>query len=111
MSGGLALVVDPQSLRTLKNAKKISGVPGTPERAADASCLNAPVTTDELHDCIKRLKRNKSAGIDGILSEMVKDGGEVLHSCLLVIFNLLLVSHFPKQLSVGLITACLQIRR
>ena len=65
----------------------------------------AAVTSDELHDCIKRLKRNKSAGIDGILSEMVKDGGDVLHSCLLVIFNLMLVSHFPKQLSVGLITA------
>jgi len=74
-------------------------------RAAVASCLDAPVTSDELHDCIKRLKRNKSAGIDGILSEMVKDGGGVLHSCLLVIFNLMLVSHFPKQLSVGLITA------
>ena len=78
---------------------------GTSVRAADASCLNAPVTSDELHDCIKRLKRNKSAGIDGILSEMVKDGGEVLHSCLLVIFNLMLVNHFPKQLSIGLITA------
>ena len=78
---------------------------GTSVRAADASCLNAPVTSDELHDCIKRLKRNKSAGIDGILSEMVKDGGEIWHSCLLVIFNLMLVSHFPKQLSVGLITA------
>ncbi|DBA75869.1 TPA: hypothetical protein ACH3X1_010267 [Trebouxia sp. C0004] len=50
---------------------------GTSVRAADASCLNAPVTSDELHDCIKRLMRNKSAGIDGILSEMVKDGGEV----------------------------------
>lgn len=78
---------------------------GTSVRAADASCLNAPVTSDQLHDCIKRLKRNKSAGIDGILSEMVKDGGEVLHSCFLVIFNLMLVSHFPKQLSFGLITA------
>ena len=57
---------------------------GTSVRAADASCLNAPVTSDELHDCIKRLKRNKSAGIDGILSEMIKDGSELLHSCLLV---------------------------
>ncbi len=36
---------------------------------------------------------------------MVKNGGEVLHSCLLIIFNLMLVTHFPKQLSVGLITA------
>ena len=55
---------------------------GTSVRAADASCLNAPVTSDELHDCIKRLKRNKSPGIDGVLSEMVKDGGDVLHSWL-----------------------------
>ena len=78
---------------------------GTSVRAADASCLLAPVTSDELHDNIKRLKRNKSASIVGILSEMVKDGGDVLHSCLSVIFNLMLVSRFPKQLFVGLITA------
>ena len=36
---------------------------------------------------------------------MIKDGGDVLHNCLLVIFNLMLANHFPKQLSVGLITA------
>ena len=78
---------------------------GTSVRAADASCLNAPITADELHDCIKHLKRNKSAGIDGVLSEMIKDGSDVLHNCLLVIFNLMLTNHFPKQLSVGLITA------
>ena len=78
---------------------------GTSVRVVDASCLHAPVTSDELHDCIKRLKHDKTAVIDGILSELVNDGGEVLHSCLLVIFNLMLVSHFPKQLSIGLITA------
>ena len=78
---------------------------GTSVRAADASCLNASITADELHDCIRRLKCNKSPGIDGVLSEMIKDGGDVLHNCLLVIFNLMLANHFPKQLSVGLITA------
>ena len=78
---------------------------GTSVRAADAPCLNASITTDELHDCINRLKRNKSPGIDGVLSEMIKDGGDVLQNCMLVIFNLMLVNHFPKQLSVGLITA------
>ena len=36
---------------------------------------------------------------------MIKDGGDVLRNCLLVIFHLMLVNHFPKQLSVGLITA------
>ena len=78
---------------------------GTSVRAADASCLNASITADELHYCIRRLKRNKSPGIDGVLSEMIKDGGDVLHNCLLVIFNLMLANHSPKQLSVGLITA------
>lgn len=48
---------------------------------------------------------DESAGIDGILSEMVKDGFEVLHSGFLVNFNLMLAGHFPKQLSVGLIIA------
>ena len=51
------------------------------------------------------MKLNKSDGVEGILSEVVKDGGEILHSCLFTIFNLMLVSHFPKHLSVGLITA------
>ena len=81
---------------------------GTSVRAADASCLNAPIAADELHDCIKRLKRNKSPespGNDGVLSEMIKGGSDVLHNCLLVIFNLMLVNHFPQQVSVGLITA------
>ena len=78
---------------------------GTPVWAADASCLNASITADKLHDCIRRLKRNKPPGIDGVLSEMIKDDGDVLHNCLLVIFNLMLANHFPKQLVVGLITA------
>ncbi len=78
---------------------------GTSVQAADASCLDVPVTSDELHDCNKRLKRNKSAGIYGILPEMVKGAGEILHSCLLVIFRMMLVSQFPNQLSVGLTTA------
>ena len=72
---------------------------GISVQAADASCLNAPVTLDELHDCSKRLNSNRSAGIDGILPEMVKAGGEALHNCLLVIFNLMFVSHFLEQLA------------
>ena len=77
----------------------------TSVRAADASCLNASITADELHDCIRRLKRNKSPGIDGVLSGVIKDGSDVLHNCLLVIFNLMLANHFRKQLSVDVITA------
>ena len=54
---------------------------------------------------IKHLECNMSPGIVSVLSEMIRDGGDVLHCCLSVIFNLMLVSHFPKQWSVGLITA------
>ena len=46
---------------------------GTSLWAADASCLSASITADELHDCIKHLKRDTSPGIDGVLSEMIKD--------------------------------------
>ena len=70
---------------------------GTSVRAADASCLNASITADELHDCIKRLKHNKFPGVDVVLSEMLKDGGDVLRNCLLVIFNLMLTNHLPEQ--------------
>ena len=40
-----------------------------------------------------------------VLSEMVKDGGDVFFNSPLVILNLMLARHFPKQLSVGLISA------
>ena len=34
-------------------------------------------------------KGEKSPGTDGVLSEMMKDVGDVLHNCLLVVFNLM----------------------
>lgn len=70
-----------------------------------SACLNADITVDELSECIKKLKRGKSSGMDGILAEMIKDGGELLQSCILWLFNCMLASHFPERLSVGLITA------
>lgn len=39
------------------------------------------------------------------MAGMIKGGGDVLHYCLLVIFNMMLVNHLPKQLPVGLNTA------
>lgn len=29
-------------------------------------CMSASITADELHDCIKKLQRGKSPGIDGV---------------------------------------------
>ena len=93
--------MENQPAQTLEQAD-LSGIS---VRAADASCLNASITADELHDDIKRLKRNKSHGIDGVLSDMIKDRGDILHNCLLALFNLMLVNHFSTHLSAGLITA------
>ena len=82
-----------------------------PQRPADSgvstSCsdLTAGITVDELSQSIRRLKRGKSPGIDGILADMIKDGGDLVQQCLLWLFNCMLASHFPERLSVGLITA------
>ena len=70
-----------------------------------SKCLNVDITAEELHECIRKLKRGKSSGMDGLLAEMIKDGGDVLQSCILCLFNCMLASHFPERLSVGLITA------
>ena len=43
------------------------------EEASDDACLNADITVDELSQCIKRLKRGKSPGIDGILADVVME--------------------------------------
>ena len=67
------------------------------------ACLNSDITADELSQRTKRLKCGKSPGIDGILADMIKDGG--VQQCLLWLFNCMLASHFPECLSVGLITA------
>ena len=85
-----------------------------PQRPADSgvstscpegACLNADITVDELSQCSKRLKRGKSPGIDGILADMIKDGGDLVQQRLLWLFKCMLASHFPKRLFVGLITA------
>ena len=55
--------------------------------------------------CIKKLKRGKSPGIDGVSADMVIDGGDLLHDCLLQLFNRMLATSFPECLSVGVITA------
>lgn len=67
--------------------------------------MNKDISLDELSFCIKRLKRGKSPGNDGILADMLKDGGDLVQECLLWLFNCMLASQFPERLSVGLITA------
>ena len=80
-----------------------SGVSST--SSSDGECMSASITAEELHVCIKKLKRNKSLGIDGASADMVIDGGDLLHDCLLQLFNRMLATSFPECLPVGVITA------
>ena len=81
-------------------------IPGVSSSSSESDeCMFAHITADELQVCIKRLQRGMSPGIDAVCAEMIKDGGELLHTCLLELFNRMLMSHFPECLSVGVITA------
>ncbi|KAL3146627.1 hypothetical protein ABBQ32_000858 [Trebouxia sp. C0010 RCD-2024] len=46
--------------------------PGVPTPDLNNACLNGDITLDELSACIKRLKRGKSPGIDGVTADMIK---------------------------------------
>ncbi len=57
----------------------------------ESACLNEKnITHDELCSCIKRLQCGKSPGIDGIVADMIKDGGDLVKECLLWLFNRML---------------------
>ncbi|KAL3162344.1 hypothetical protein ABBQ32_010027 [Trebouxia sp. C0010 RCD-2024] len=80
--------------------------PGVSSPDLNNACLDDDITLDELSACIKRLKRGKSPGIDGVTADMIKDGGDPLKEKLLWLFNCILASHFPECLSVGLSLRC-----
>ncbi len=54
---------------------------------------------------MRRLKRNKSAGLDGIKAEFLLDVGDMLHVPLQIVFNKLLQQGCSASLSTGVIHA------
>ncbi len=92
-----------------------SGEPGQPQQEDDAgvgsanpspcecSELNADITLAEIAEAVKKLKRNKAAGLDGIKAEFIIDAYDTLAPHLLRIFNQFLDNNFPAELSVGVI--------
>jgi len=52
---------------------------------------------------LKKLQRNKVAGLDGMKAEFILDAGELLHMPLLTAFNCLLAEGFLKALSTGVV--------
>jgi len=71
----------------------------------DCSTLNCDITLDEIAQVMKRLKRNKSAGLDGIKAEFLLDASDMLHVPLQIVFNKLLQQGYSAGLSTRVIHA------
>jgi hypothetical protein len=76
-----------------------------PFASDDCSTLNCDITLDEIAQVMKRLKRNKSAGLDGIKAEFLLDAGVMLHVPLQIVFNKLLQQGYLASLSTRVIHA------
>jgi hypothetical protein len=74
--------------------------------AIDAcSTLNYDITLDEIVQVMRRLKHNKSTGLDGIKAKFLLDAGVMLHVPLQIVFNKLLQQGYSASLSTGVIHA------
>jgi hypothetical protein len=71
----------------------------------DCSTLNYDITLDEIAQVMRRLKRNKSIGLNGIKAKFLLDVGDMLHVPLQIVFNKLLQQGYSASLSTGVIHA------
>jgi hypothetical protein len=70
--------------------------------------LNVDITLTKLLQVLKKLQRNKAAGLDGTKVEFILDVGELLHMPLLIAFNCFLVEGFSETLSTGVVHTLLK---
>ncbi len=67
--------------------------------------LNTDITLVEFLEVLKKLQKNKVAGLDGMKVEFILDVGELLHMPLLIMLNCFLAEGFPKALSTWVVHA------
>lgn len=66
--------------------------------------INAPITVDELHLSLKKMKNRKACGVDSIPAEFYKYTGGIIDRPLIALFNYIFDSgEYPDSWSVGLI--------
>ena len=71
--------------------------------APSSDQLNADITHEEVEAALKRLKRNKVAGVDGIKAEFILDAADLLITPLVLTFNQILDKGVPPSWCIGLI--------
>jgi hypothetical protein len=76
-----------------------------PTSDVDGCILSQEIQLCEIVDAIKRLKRGKATGLDGMKAEFVIDGSDALLRILQTLFNKLLSEGFCSSLVVGVIHA------
>jgi len=76
-----------------------------PFASDDCSTLNFDITLDEIAQVMRKLKCNKSAGLDGIKAEFLLDASNMLHVPLQIVFNKLLQQGYLASLPTGVIHA------
>ncbi len=67
--------------------------------------LNADITLAELFQALKKLQRNKAAGLDSMKAKFILDARELLHMPLLTTFNCFLAKGFPEALCTRVVHA------
>ena len=65
--------------------------------------LNADITREEVSAALKRLKRNRAAGVDGIKAEFILDASKMLLDLLVITFNQALEHGVPAAWCVRVI--------
>ena len=68
-----------------------------------ADLLNADITYQDVEAALKRLKRHKAAGVDGIKAEFILEASAVLMTLLVRTFNQVLTQGVPPCWCIGLI--------
>jgi hypothetical protein len=76
-----------------------------PASDVDGYTLSQDIQLCEIVDAIKRLKRGKATGLDGVKVEFVIDGCDALLRILQTLFNKLLSKGFCSSFVVGVIHA------
>ncbi len=76
-----------------------------PTSDVDGCTLSQDIQLCEIAAAIKRLKRGKAAGLDGVKTEFLIDGCDTLLCILQTLFNKLLSEGFCSSLAVGVIHA------
>ena len=106
-TGNISLTNLQQHFTLLSADKKDKKEPlQIPQNQQTNKTLNKPFTIEELCSHIKKLKNNKTPGIDNILNEFIKHCPKELHPAIVRLFNIILESgKVPSEWTVGIIKA------